>query len=103
MNEEIKQKIKKIIVSIACALSFFGAFYGAGKILIHDIPTMIRGYDYIALETDYNDNGNEIVTEEEKREVSFEDAFSDFFTNFIILSLSLGFLILYLSPKKETD
>lgn len=107
MSDETKQKIKKIIVNIASVCAFLGLIWGAGRIVIHDIPTIIRGYDYVAIETtereDYMGNTHEVVTKDVKRKVSFGDAFSDFFTNFIILSISSGFLITYPAYKRENE
>ena len=107
MSEGMKYKIKKIIVTIASICAAIGVLWGAGRIVFHDIPTMIRGYDYVAIETgeydDYMGITHEVVTKEVKRKVSFGDAFSDFFTNFIILATSLGFFITYPAYKRENE
>ena len=97
MNSSTKQKIKNIIVSIAGVCAVLGVFWGAGRIVVHDIPTMIRGYDYVAIETDYVDDymgiEHQVVTKEAKHKVSFGESFSEFITNFMILFISLGFFI----------
>ncbi|MBR6680385.1 MAG: hypothetical protein IKL59_03905 [Clostridia bacterium] len=107
MGDVRKQKIKKIIVNIAGIFALFGVIWGVGRIIIHDIPTMIRGYDYVAIETeereDYMGISHEVVTKEVKRPVSFGSAFSDLITNFMILSISLGFFITYPSYKRENE
>ena len=107
MNDNTKQKIKNIIVTIAGVCASLGFFWCEGRIVFHDIPTMIRGYDYVAIETDYVDDymGNEhqVVTKEAKRKVSFGETFSEFITNFMILTISLGFFIILPSYKDNLD
>ena len=105
MSDSTKQKIIKIIVSTAYGLAFLGALWGIGRIIIHDIPTMITGYDYVVVETKQEDDFmgiyHEVVTEEAKRPVSFESALSDLLSNFITLTISVGLIIAYPSFDKE--
>ena len=107
VSDTTKQKIKKTIVTIASVFAVLGVIWGTGRIIIHDIPTIIRGYDYVAIETqerdDYMGISHEVVTKEVKRPVSFGSAFSDLITNFMILSISLGFFITYPSYKRENE
>ena len=107
MNEEAKQKITKVIVSIASFCAVLGLIWGVGRIVIHDIPTMVRGYDYVVIETEERDDymgvPHEVATKKVKRKVPFEDVFSELVTNFMILSISSGFLITYPSYKRENE
>lgn len=107
MTDKTKERIKQIIVGVAGVCSAVGLVWGIGRIVIHDIPTMIRGYDYVAIETDYveDDMGtsHEVVTKKAKRKVTFSNAVSELVTNFVILSISAGFFVTVPSYKGELN
>ena len=56
MKEETKIKIQKIIIVIAEVCAFFGLVWSPGRLILHDIPALVRGYEYVAVEWDYDDD-----------------------------------------------
>jgi hypothetical protein len=97
MTSETKIKLKKILINTAFVFAIIGSIWAIGRIFIHDIPTMIRGYDYVAIETEHRDDAfgrpREDVTEEVKRDVPFSESFGDFFNNVMLATISAGFFL----------
>ncbi len=97
------EKAKKIIVNIASVLSLFGLIFSVGRLVFHDIPTLIRGYEEVALEYEYEEDydymgiaqDDKTATKSYKKPVSTEDAISMIFEDAVICILSAGVFILY--------
>ncbi len=102
------EKAKKIIVSIADVVALFALIFSVGRLVVHDIPTLIRGYEEVALEYEYEEDDNymgiaqdkKVVTKSYKKPVSAGDAISMILENVVICVLSAGVFILYPLYKK---
>ena len=98
MNIDFR-KIKNIVVRIASIVALLGIIWACGRLIIHDIPTLISGYEEIVIETKEQTNNYgqsyEIVTKTVNKRVESLDAIGMIIENLMIGVLSAGVLITY--------
>lgn len=98
MNIDFR-KIKNIVASIASAVSVLGIIWACGRLIMHDIPALISGYEEIAIETEeeMNDYGQsyERATKTVNKRVEVSEAIGMIIENLMIGVLSAGVLITY--------
>ena len=101
-NNTIWLKIKRIIVKIAVVLALLSLIYGAGHLVINDIPTTIQGYQEIPIEYTEDDDWMGIphnkATKTVKKKVSFSDASVMILNDLIVIILSGAVLIFVFDP-----
>ena len=100
----IFKKFKKILVEVAVVVSILLGLWSVGRIVFHDISTMISGYEEIAIEYTEDDDWmgvtHEVVSKTVKRKVPFVEAFGEFITNVLTLIVCGGFWVIL--PAQET-
>ncbi len=98
------KKIKNIVMQIALICSILGIIWACGKLLFHDIPTLIMGYEETVIESEEDDDkfgiSYESPTKTVKKSVEFADALSMVIENLMLGILSAGVLIAYPAYKE---
>ena len=54
----MKSKIFHFFETAALIVAMFGILWGPGHLVFHDIPTAVRGYEEVAVEWEYEDDGS---------------------------------------------
>lgn len=105
MDKYKVEKIKKVVIEVALICAMFCIPWSVGRIVFHDIPTMIRGYEYVTIETEYDDNfmgiPQEEITKKQKKKISFWDASGDLITNLATLIISVGLFVEVLYGRND--
>ncbi|MBR2336934.1 MAG: hypothetical protein IKA61_03195 [Clostridia bacterium] len=107
MRKETKLKIQKIIIEIAGVCALLGLIWSPGRLIFHDIPAIIRGYENVAVEwgeeDDYMGINKTVVTKTVKKKITFGEAMSEIVGNLIVTFVSVGFFLSTPSYKIEDD
>ena len=111
MNKEkwilVWKRFRKIFMNIAFFLSFFALIWSVIRLIGHDIPAIIRGYEEIPIEyiedTNFMGISHTEVSKTVKKEITFEEAFNSIISNTAILILSVGLIIASPSYRKEVE
>ena len=95
MNEESKQRIKSVFRAIAVICALIGTLWGPGRLIFHDIPMLVRGYEEIVVEweeeADEYGRPRQTAQKTVKHYVEPGEAIGSIFGNLLITFLSVGF------------
>lgn len=84
-----KEKVKKIGMTIAIIFAVIGVFYSPGRLIFHDIPMLVRGYEEVAIEWGEDDDFMGIQHEGHETQIEGETVIEyDFFTDVAIYDLT---------------
>ena len=98
----MKSKIFHFFETAALIVAMFGILWAPGHLIFHDIPTAVRGYEEIAVEWEYEDDGRR-PAETVKRNVSGGEAFGMIVEDLMITLLSFGVWVPFLKDFLEIE
>ena len=104
----MKSKIFRFFEGLALVFGMFGILWAPGRLIFHDIPTAVRGYEEIVVEWEYEEDYMGVERQKRptatvKHKVSGGEVFGMIVEDLLIGILSFGVWVPFLKDFWEID